>query len=598
MSMQTSGAKPKPLRIEIGTPGNPPFKSIEHIVWEDVPPLVVLTGLNGAGKTQLLEFLAYRITGVAHPEFPQITQFHLKIDGDTFGPDAVAYIPNYWSISGNPGAAIPDLMNAKHQLHTQLTQHSNDLLGRSRQARLKKFLGLQDLRNVDAATLAQRLPDDFAFMLDETDVTAGLAHVFLGHRLRAAEQRELGTPESEIRAKIGPAPWDVVNEIFTAAGFPFRVSSPMGAKLVDRYELFLEDIETHLKLRPMNLSSGEKTILGIILWLYNARHHGRFPKLLLLDEPDAHLHPSFTRHLLDAIVDVLVGRYGVRVILTTHSPSTVALAPEESLFEMRRSSPRIVRSASRAQTVGLLTAGLVTVSPSTRHVLVEDDDDVKFFDMVRDVLSDYGPTRDPRAMNPVPTVTFLPSSLGSGRTKIAGGKSVVTQWLDKLDVPPLSEIFRGAIDRDSGNLPTERMVVLSRYSIENYYLDPLVVYAVLSDNGNAPAVPNVLVPQGQEHLIRTLSLEQLQAIVNVIETAVAPTLGSRPGTRRSVSFTNGIELQYPEWMIVDRGHDLLPVYQRIFGGPLVISPPRLEKAFRRVRLVPSDLADMMEKLQS
>ena len=41
-----------------------------------------------------------------------------------------------------------------------------------------------------------------------------------------------------------------------------------------------------------------------------------------------------TRHLLNVIKDVLVERYNVRTILTTHSPSTVALAPADSIFVM------------------------------------------------------------------------------------------------------------------------------------------------------------------------------------------------------------------------------------------------------------------------
>src|SRR5207253_8255717 len=116
-----------------------------------------------------------------------------------------------------------------------------------------------------------------------------------------------------------------------------------------------------------------------------------------------------------------------------------------------RSEPRIATSAARAATVALLTEGLVIVSPGMRFVLVEDADDVEFYTMVRDVLTDHRPTRDPGAMKPVPAVTFLPASLGAGKVKIAGGKSVVTQWLEKLDAPPLGELFRGIIDRDSGN---------------------------------------------------------------------------------------------------------------------------------------------------
>ena len=392
------------LRIEVGKVGAKTFKSLDHVIWEDIPPFAVLTGVNGSGKTQLLEFLAYRLTGARHPEMRDIDQVFLKIDGDSFGPESVAFISNRWEIEGLPTLSLANLQQTRQQLWNQVTQQHEDLEGRVRQARLKKALGFQPAPNMNQETFTKHLSDDYAFMLDEVNVTTGLGYVFLAYRLRAAEEREKGVPETEIRKRLGPTPWDVVNETFLAAGFPFRVPSPMETRLLDTYQLILEEIKTGTRLRSTDLSSGEKTLLALVLWLYNARHNGRFPRLFLLDEPDAHLHPSFTRQLIDVMAEVLVGRHGVRVILTTHSPSTVALAPENSLFEMRREQPRIIRSTSKAQTVGLLTAGLVTVSPGTRHVLVEDDDDVQFFDMVRDVLTDYGPTRDPRAMKGSPDI--------------------------------------------------------------------------------------------------------------------------------------------------------------------------------------------------
>jgi energy-coupling factor transporter ATP-binding protein EcfA2 len=438
-------------------------------------------------------------------------------------------------------------------------------------------------------------------MLDEADVTLGLTHVFLAYRLRAAEALEAGTALVDIPKMLGPAPWDVLNETFQVAEFPYQVVSPVGTKLLDPYEIFLEDPAAKQRLRPIDLSSGEKVLLGLVLWLYNSQHHGRFPRLFLLDEPDAHLHPSMTRHLLGVIKEVLVERHNVRTIMTTHSPSTVALAPAQAVFEMSRTKPRILPSTSQAATIGLLTAGLVTVSPSTRYVLVEDEDDVKFYGVVRDILTDYGPSRDPQAINPAPTIVFLPASTGTGKGKVAGGKSVVQGWVDKFDQPPLDELVRGVIDRDTANAATTRVAVLGRYSIENYYLDPFVVFGVLLDARLAPAVANVSISAGDEHRVRSMDAASLQAIVNAIRSAVEPTLASQGAidtSLRTVTFTNAKSVEYPAWMLDYRGHDLLSVYQSLFGGADVISPPRLERSLRRTRLIPSELAKIFHNLQT
>ncbi len=267
---------------------------------------------------------------------------------------------------------------------------------------------------------------------------------------------------------------------------------------------------------------------------------------------------------------------------------------------MSRTPPRIIPSKSRADTIGLLTAGLVIVSPSTRYVLVEDDADVEFYSSIRDLLSDYGPSRDPRALKPSPSLVFLPASVGIGHGKVGGGRSVVSQWVDKFDQAPLNEIIRGVTDRDTGNTPTDRVYVLSRYSIENYLLDPLVVFGVLLDQGTAPTLPRVSISQGDEHRLRTMTKAELRVIVDAIRAQVEPAIHNLTAaelTTRAVSFTNGQIIEYPKWMIDRRGHDLLPLYQSVFGGTRVISSPRLYRSLRRVRLIPTELLDIMEKLQ-
>jgi hypothetical protein len=371
--------------------------------------------------------------------------------------------------------------------------------------------------------------------------------------------------------------------------------------LLDLYELKFQDARTARPLNAVDLSSGEKVILQLALWLYTSQQYNRFPRLFLLDEPDSHLHPYLTRQFMDVMNEVLVEKYNARIILTTHSPSTVALAPEESIFEMWRDAPRIRRPKSRADTIGLLTAGLVIVSPSSRYVLVEDSEDVTFYNAVRDILSDYAPSRDPRPLRLSPSLIFLPASLGQGKNKVGGGKNVVAQWVEKFDAPPLHELFRGIIDLDSGNVSTPRVHVIGRYSIENYLLDPFVVFGFLLTQSLAPVIPGINISAGDKHLIRTLPENQLQAIVEAIAKSIQSSISNLTAlekTRRPVLFTNGKSVQYPMWMIERRGHELLPIYQSAFGGTRVITPPRLVQSLRRVRLITDELAEIMRNLQN
>lgn len=59
------------------------------------------------------------------------------------------------------------------------------------------------------------------------------------------------------------------------------------------------------------------------------------PKLMLIDEPDAHLHPNKQERLIEAL-ERAAPKYGTQVILTTHSPNIVrAASPSAKLVWMK-----------------------------------------------------------------------------------------------------------------------------------------------------------------------------------------------------------------------------------------------------------------------
>jgi energy-coupling factor transporter ATP-binding protein EcfA2 len=588
------------LSIELGSDTSEPYKSIDRITWTEIPPLAVLTGLNGSGKTQLLQVLAYKLANVRHQQYPQLNAMPLKVSGDDIGPHEIAYLPSAENALRVDATHISALHQAKQNFLQRLTPSNaaHNIEAQILREKVQRTFGIQIPQNQITPEMIAKLPDDFMYMLEYVEVSAGLSHVFAGYQIRFAERLLQRQPEDVILKELGRPPWDFVNEALASAEFGYRIVPPEN-KLMKDYQVRVAAIGSDTQLDFNDLSSGEKTILRTVLWFYNCKHNNIFPKLFLLDEPDSHLHPSMARQFIDVLKNVLVDQYKVRIILTTHSPSTVALAPEESLFVMSRESPRIRRPASKSEATGLLTSGLVIVSPGTRFVLVEDDVDVKFYGAVRDVLADQGPSRDPKSLKPAPSLVFMPASTGRGSEKTAGGKSVVIQWVNKFDAPPLNEMFRGIVDLDDGNLGGPRIHVLSRYSIENYQIDPAVVLGVLIEEGKAPSLPGVAVTPGDEHLLRALPVAALQSVVDYIAKKIEPALGGLTSTDKAsipVTFTCGVELQYPTWMLKRRGHDLLRIYQQVFGQATII-PPKLEKSFRRVRLVPIELAEIMSQLQ-
>lgn len=137
-----------------------------------------------------------------------------------------------------------------------------------------------------------------------------------------------GIPEEEVQRRYGEPPWILLNEILEASELPFRAVFPdrsvRPSSLVydSTFKLRLQDVELGVEVPYEGLSSGEKVIMSTVLGRYDAQLVGRHPRFLLLDEPDAHLHPSLTRRFLNAVQKVFVEERGVRVIMTTQSPSS------------------------------------------------------------------------------------------------------------------------------------------------------------------------------------------------------------------------------------------------------------------------------------
>ena len=91
----------------------------------------------------------------------------------------------------------------------------------------------------------------------------------------------------------------------------------------------------------------------------------------------------------------------------------------------------------------------------------------------------------------------------------------------------------------------------------------------------------------------------LQAISDAITAKVEQTNHSLVATPRLVvTYTHGQKIQVPKWVVDHRGHDLLPLYQSVWGGHQMITPPRLVRALRRARLLPRELATLFEELQA
>jgi len=129
------------------------------------------------------------------------------------------------------------------------------------------------------------------------------------------------------------------------------------------------------------LSSGHKIVLLTITKLIEKVEERT---LVLMDEPEAHLHPPLLSALVRALSDLLINRNGVAII-ATHSPVVLQEVPKSCAWKMRRHrGGAVVERPERetfAEHVGVLTHEVfgLEVTRSGFHKMlaeaIEPDDD-------------------------------------------------------------------------------------------------------------------------------------------------------------------------------------------------------------------------------
>jgi ABC-type transport system involved in cytochrome c biogenesis ATPase subunit len=413
--------------------------------------------------------------------------------------------------------------------------------------------------------------------------------------------------EEDFRRKHGPEPWDLTNRVLDYAGVRYRFNRPEGGAHAfhANFQLRLTDPESDTVIQLQDLSSGEKVILAITMLLYQTTEHAimaDLPKLLLLDEVDAPLHPSFTKVLLKVLQEEFVGRCGISVILSTHSPSTVALAPSGSVYELIR-RPRSLRPVTPSIAAQVLSDGYIALAPNDIMVITESGADVGYYGVIYKSLCDRGMIYE------TPSLKFIPAS-NSVRDRANGGCTQVRNWAPKLASLGFDR-FKGLVDMDSGVSGDSVITVLSRYSWENYLFDPITLIAYILHRGFA--LPFSDLGTGIKTAADVVNLSQATIEALVIEfskwvESEAEIQIVRSGTGAKCSYLQWEEISLPAWYITERGHDLekhirgaLNNYSK-GSGPLVKKDEYRELLHLQANVAPQliskDLVGILESLMS
>jgi AAA15 family ATPase/GTPase len=407
--------------------------------------------------------------------------------------------------------------------------------------------------------------------------------------------------DEEFLKEYGEPPWDFVNSIFKIANLDFRINQPY--RYEDRpYEPILTDQIRGTQVKFADLSSGERILMSFALCLYYAEDRRQlvdYPKVLLFDEIDAPLHPSMTQSLLRTIQDALIKRHGIKVIMTTHSPSTVALAPPEaSLYAMSKDEQKRLQKTTKDKALAILTTGVPTLSidfENRRQVFVESQYDVQYYEKIYEQLKND--------LIPEISINFISSGVGG-----KGNCDQVKEVVNHLHTHGNKTVY-GIIDWDLKNHETEKVKVLgqnNRRSIEHYILDPILVVAFLLREKFVKRSDIGLSDNNNYMDFARFDDSTLQSIADVVVDKVK--IKIKPQTKRdkqSCEYVNGRQIYLPTWFLQFDGHELERELKEIFPqlNRFQKEPQLKQEILLKViddipELIPKDFVLLFQKIQN
>lgn len=439
------------------------YNALTAFSWSDIPPFAVIMGKNGVGKSQLLRLIENSINQ------RDISIPNATISGIDIGKDK-ALLVDQWNISDPQVIGDSEKEQIIQQAQSEFRNfiQVNNIQFRGKKKRIFEDLVKQGL--VSGSSLedfASKLPSDF-YIDEENLISHRLGYAFREYNQKFAElsmriirgNLNVSAELESFKEKNSQPPWDIFNEMMDMAGLGFKVIEPIN---MDKRPIYLYDTQGR-EIHWNNISSGEKTLIQLACWLlYKSLSSDAFPVILLLDEPDASLHPAMVKNLLSVITNSFVQDMGIKVLMSTHSPTTIALAPIGSIFELKK-NPTNVEAINRDDAIGILSDGLVVVGVNTKYVFLEGKNDPDFYQ------SQYNSELRNHEFQAIPSLIFTPISVAP-----PGGVKELIKTVDRLDKTGLKGKVKGVIDLDKGNKGSANIEVLKRYSIENYIFDPLIV---------------------------------------------------------------------------------------------------------------------------
>ena len=552
--------------MEILAKVNKPYKSIGTCEFR-LPEYCVLTGKNGSGKSHILQAMTLQKDPILQNRIINTPNIH--INGELLKSEEIQLIqfggfnPNIKEKS-DPNK-ISNFIKQSFALYNQKHRTSGNIHYAQQESTYDNFIKYvmqergKNLQESDFWSLF-----DLRFLSNEHILNGEFALIFKTYA-QHLEQNEYNRYRKDngyhINEKIfsntefiqsyGEAPWKLINDIFERVHIPYKVNDPIGDHRNSDFNLQLIDKQNNdITIKFEDLSTGEKVLMSLAMTIYNSDTNLKKPKLLLLDEPDAGLHPSMSRNMVSVLREFIVDKLRIPVVMVTHSPTTIAALEGVEIFEKIRNINEPKKTTKEAA-LNLLTADIPFLTVTTearRDVLVESHYDADNFTELYNIFKNEIDCKP----------HFFPCKEKNGD---GSNCSDVIHLADKLFKPENNHVY-GIIDRDElkhKRVTKDNLLILGdgeRYAIENYILDPLLIGVLLvidSKTEKFTTLKDIKIPQ-----IKDIQVKDAQAISDEILKNIEIPLADL----HSCEYVGGMKLNLPHLLLETKGHDLEDKYYK------------------------------------
>ncbi|WP_426124595.1 ATP-binding protein [Pseudomonas sp. PSPC2-3] len=370
--------------------------------------------------------------------------------------------------------------------------------------------------------------------------------------------------EDDVDEYFGRKPWDVINsmlEMVFDEKFVFSVPDESSDAYDYVAQLMLKG--SGEVLTPDALSSGERTLLWLVLTLFNTQYGktiaSAVPKLLLIDEPDAFLHPKMVEKLY-TVLNTFTKIFGTYVFITTHSPTTVALAPLDSIYVVDESGAFLVQ---KDLAISELLDGVnqISLDPENRlHVFVESFYDANLFNALYTHLRGVENAIDSKvSLSFIPSGGKVPSAriVEAMHSLVSQNAELVSKVVAAINgvgscahvygvvesfTDVSSKYVRGVVDWDLHNKPAPGVVVFAEgyaYTTENIGLDPISILLLLHmDKGDDYPIVSLC----GEEVSWGEWLDRLDLLQTSLDRYLERVMGSKNNRDVEIDYISGVRL--------------------------------------------------------